>query len=168
MKLCCLAVNHKKEKGSCFLFSSLVGGSFQEIVLAHCGFKPRIAASLSWSYTATSVQTKHRHTSQRLPLVRYRKWSGNLIPSIPSMFAPARKSRISCAVKSMRKTCGGWGTKASYFSLACSIFATWYRLRNTDKLSIYLHHRESLALSRTRPSRIMFRSSSYFKAQNQT
>ena len=40
--------------------------SFQEIVLAYCGFKPRIAASLSWSYTATSVQTQHRHTSQRL------------------------------------------------------------------------------------------------------
>ena len=47
--------------------------SFQEIVLAHYGFKPRIAASLSWSYTATSVQAKHRRTSQRLRLVRCRK-----------------------------------------------------------------------------------------------
>ena len=43
--------------------------SFQEIFLAHCGFKPRIAASLSWSYSATSVQAKHRRTSQRLRLV---------------------------------------------------------------------------------------------------
>ena len=42
--------------------------------------------------------------------------------------------------------------------LACSIFATWYRLRNTDKLSICLHHRESLALGPTHPSRIIFRS----------
>ena len=38
--------------------------SFQEIVLVHCDFKPRITASLSWSYKATSVQTKHRRTMQ--------------------------------------------------------------------------------------------------------
>ena len=142
--------------------------SFQEIVLAHCGFKPRIAASLSWSYTATSVQTKHRRTSQRLRLVRCRKWSGNLTPRA-SMFAPAWKGRISCAVKSNAKNLRGAGErKAPYFSLACSIFATWYRLRSTDKLSICLHHRESLAINWTRPSSIMFRSYSYFKAQNQT
>ena len=75
--------------------------SFQYIVLAHCGFKPRIAASLSWSYTATSVQTKHRRTSQRLRLVRCLKWSGNLTPRA-SMFAPARKGTISCA-KNLRE-----------------------------------------------------------------
>ena len=75
------------------------------------------------------------------------------------MFAPARKGRISCAVKNNAKNLRGAGEKkASYFSLACSIFATWYRLRNTDKRSICLHRRESLALRWTRPSRIMFRS----------
>ena len=59
-----------KEETVCFL---------QEIVLALCGFKPRIAASLSWSYTATSVQTKHRHTSQRLRFsqVSKMKWKIN-------------------------------------------------------------------------------------------
>ena len=35
----------------------------------------------------------------------------------------------------MRKTFGGWGKKGVLFFLACSIFATWYRLRNTDKLT---------------------------------
>ena len=72
--------------------------SFQEIVLAHCGFKPRIAASLSWSYTATSVQAKHRRTSQRFRLVRSQKWSGNLTPRA-SMFALARKGRIQGCVR---------------------------------------------------------------------
>ena len=47
----------------------------------------------------------------------------------------------------MRKPAWAGERKASYFSLACSIFATCYRLRNTDKLNICLHHRESLALS---------------------
>ena len=125
--------------------------SFQEIVLALCSFKPRIAASLSRSYTATSVQMKHRPTSQRLRLVRCRKWSGNVTPRA-SMFAPARKGRISCAVKSNAKNLRGLGKERRLIFLwLVSIFATWYRLRNTDKLSICLHHRESLALSRTRP-----------------
>ena len=96
--------------------------SFQEIVLAHCGFKPRIAASLSWSYTATSVQTKHRRTSQRLRLVRCRKWSGNLTPRA-SMFAPARKGRISCAVKSNAKNLRGVGKERLLIFLWIVLFS---------------------------------------------
>ena len=68
------------------------------------------------------------------------------------MFAPARKGRISCAVKTNAKNLRGPGErKASNFSLTCSIFATWYRLLNTDKLSICLHHRESLAIAGLAP-----------------
>ena len=57
MKLYCLAVNDLKKKAllkSYQLFSMAAKEEnacfFQEIVLAHGDFKPRIAASLSWSY----------------------------------------------------------------------------------------------------------------------
>ena len=62
---------------------------FQEIVLDQCGFKPKIAASLTWSYTASSVQTKHGRTSQRyLALTGV----GNEMEILPreSVFAPAQ------------------------------------------------------------------------------
>ena len=116
--------------------------SFQEIVLAHCGFKPRIAASLSWSYTATSVQTKHRRTSQRLRLVRCRKWSGNLTPRA-SMFAPARKGRISCAVKSNAKNLRGLGKERRLIFLWLVLFSrrgTGYEILTS---SVYVFTTES-------------------------
>lgn len=116
--------------------------SFQEIVLAHWGFKPRIAASLSWSYTATSVQTKHRRTSQRLRLVRCRKWSGNLTPRA-SMFAPARKGRISCAVKSNAKNLRGLGKERRLIFLWLVLFSrrgTGYEILTS---SVYVFTTES-------------------------
>ena len=54
--------------------------SFQKNVLALCGFIPRIAASLSWSYTATSMQTKHRRTGQRLRFSQVPKMKWKLNP----------------------------------------------------------------------------------------
>ena len=56
----------------------------------------------------------------------------------------------------MQKTCGGWGERGVFFCFDLfyfcdvpTIFQAWHRLQNTDKLSICLHNRESLALGCT-------------------
>ena len=76
------------------------------------------------------------------------------------MFAPARKGRISCAVKSNAKNLRGLGKERRLIFLWLVLFSrrgTGYEIL-TSSVSLCLHHRESLALSRTLPSRIMFRS----------
>ena len=56
----------------------------------------------------------------------------------------------------MQKTCGRWRERGVFFCFDLVSFlrrpyylCAWHRLQNTDKLSICLHHRESLALGCT-------------------
>ena len=75
------------------------------------------------------------------------------------MFAPARKGRISYAVKSSAKNLRGLGKERRLIFLWLVLFSrrgTGYEILTS---SVYVFTTESsLALSRTRPSRIMFRS----------
>ena len=118
--------------------------TFQEIVLAHCGFKTKDSSkSVVVIYRFFSANEAQVHKSA-LAFSQVPKMKCKLNPNTrASMFAPARKGRISCAVKSNAKNLRGLGKERRLIFLWLVLFsrrATGYEILTS---SVYVFTTES-------------------------